>query len=544
MAAAISNEFQLIVPKTPESVQVKLGSDFTVLCHLSPEISAVDMEIRWFKGTDCVCIYKNRQMIEGKGYGGRVNLFTKELQERGDVSLQLKNFKGTDAGLYLCQVTSESTTVKMTVQVKPELVVNNVEEFHQKLFQAFRDQCKKLEQTELKVIDLEKIIESKNHELHAKNRKLEINDKTLIEMEEQLKKLQTKLTNTTNQQTTTSRAEDSSNSATSNPVNSVQTAPSTTEDASNSDTSNPVNSVQTPPSTTEDSSNSATSNPVNSMQTAPSTTEDASNSDTSNPVNSVQTPPSTTEDASNSDTSNPVNSVQTPPSTTEDSSNSATSNPVNSMQTAPSTTEDSSNSATSNPVNSVQTPPSTTEDSSNSATSNPVNSVQTPPSTRGLRLFSILTGKTNNFHMKFTDTLIDRFQDLKEVPTVDHSNIVLVFCPIVSRAGTDIRAALKTFTDSTASKLNVLVLLHPTFDQAKTVRDSSRYVNRTDILTVDCLFYEDTGLLECQMNRDAVYKVVNWLIEEGKKRGLNVSLRQRDKSSGILPSLTSWFQRR
>ncbi|CAM4544311.1 unnamed protein product [Leuciscus chuanchicus] len=46
------------------------------------------------------------------------------------------------------------------------------------------------------------------------------------------------------------------------------------------------------------------------------------------------------------------------------------------------------------------------------------------------------------------------------------------------------------------SKLVVLVVLHHTFDPEKTVPDSSRCVNRTDILTVDCLFNEDTGLLK------------------------------------------------
>ncbi|XP_073716758.1 uncharacterized protein [Misgurnus anguillicaudatus] len=165
----------------------------------------------------------------------------------------------------------------------------------------------------------------------------------------------------------------------------------------------------------------------------------------------------------------------------------------------------------------------------------------------GLRVFSILTGKTNNSHKKFTDTLINQIQDIREVPTMDQSNIVLVFCPIVSQAGANIEAALKTFTDSTASKLNVIVVLHHTFDPEKTVPDSSRCVNRTDILTVDCLFYEDTGLLECQKNQDAMDKVVNWLKEEVEKRGLNVSQRQIEEASksdasnqlNLVPNTTS-----
>ncbi|XP_057180179.1 uncharacterized protein LOC130547846 isoform X3 [Triplophysa rosa] len=144
----------------------------------------------------------------------------------------------------------------------------------------------------------------------------------------------------------------------------------------------------------------------------------------------------------------------------------------------------------------------------------------------------MLTGKTNNSHKSFVYSLMNRVEDLREVPMVDGSNIVLVFCPIVSRAGTDIEAALKIFTDSTASKLKVLVVLHHSFDLEKTVPDSSRCVNRTDILTVDCLFYEDTGLLKCQRNNDAIDKVVDWLIEQGKTTGVEVCPRQ-NRSKGL-----------
>ncbi|KAL7834890.1 hypothetical protein SRHO_G00291370 [Serrasalmus rhombeus] len=76
--------------------------------------TAVAMEIRWFKGTDCVCLYKKRQETEGRGYKGRVSLFTQELQ-RGNVSLQIRECKWSDEGDYLCQVTSRDTTKECTV---------------------------------------------------------------------------------------------------------------------------------------------------------------------------------------------------------------------------------------------------------------------------------------------------------------------------------------------------------------------------------------------------------------------------------------------
>ncbi|XP_036417135.1 butyrophilin-like protein 2 isoform X3 [Colossoma macropomum] len=113
MAAARNNEFKLIGPRGDEKHQSP--SAVTLSCHLSPEISAVAMEIRWFKGTDCVCLYKNRQVTEGRGYEGRVSLFTQELQ-RGNVSLQIRDCRESDEGTYLCQVTNGDTTEECTVQ--------------------------------------------------------------------------------------------------------------------------------------------------------------------------------------------------------------------------------------------------------------------------------------------------------------------------------------------------------------------------------------------------------------------------------------------
>ncbi|MCJ8748825.1 hypothetical protein PDJAM_G00169100 [Pangasius djambal] len=113
MAAATNTEFKLL---SSQDKRVQLGSAATFSCHLSPEISAVDMEIRWFKGTDCVCVYKNRQLIQGRGYKGRVSLFTQEL-DKGNTSLQLRESRESDIGHYLCQVTDGERTGTLTVRL-------------------------------------------------------------------------------------------------------------------------------------------------------------------------------------------------------------------------------------------------------------------------------------------------------------------------------------------------------------------------------------------------------------------------------------------
>ncbi|XP_056313591.1 uncharacterized protein LOC130229031 [Danio aesculapii] len=138
-----------------------------------------------------------------------------------------------------------------------------------------------------------------------------------------------------------------------------------------------------------------------------------------------------------------------------------------------------------------------------------------------VKVCCVLAGKTNNCQTHFIASLQARVEHLREVRSVDESDIVLIFCPIVSRAGTDISAAVHRYYTN-ASKLTVLVVLHHTFEPEKTVSDSSKSVNKENLLTVDCLFYEDTGLLRCQRNLDAFDKSVNWLIQEGRKMGLKI----------------------
>ncbi|XP_050964673.1 uncharacterized protein LOC127164691 [Labeo rohita] len=158
------------------------------------------------------------------------------------------------------------------------------------------------------------------------------------------------------------------------------------------------------------------------------------------------------------------------------------------------------------------------------------------PKTKGVKVFVTLAGKADQCHEEFIAILKNRIENLSVVHTVDETDIILVFCPIVSRVGSDIEAALKCCTDSVhTQKLTVLVVLHHTFDPDKVVLDSSKFVNRTDILTVDYLFYEDTGLLKCQKNSDADDKVVNWLRQQEKKLEASRENKQQMTSTSSHP---------
>ncbi|XP_042559941.1 butyrophilin subfamily 2 member A2-like [Clupea harengus] len=101
-AAVMDKDFKL---DTPDPVVWASVGDVTLPCHLSPETSAVAMEIRWFKRTDCIYLYKNGHVTVREGYEGRVSVNTQELQ-RGDVSLRLRENTWGDKGVYTCQVIS------------------------------------------------------------------------------------------------------------------------------------------------------------------------------------------------------------------------------------------------------------------------------------------------------------------------------------------------------------------------------------------------------------------------------------------------------
>ncbi|XP_048827632.1 butyrophilin subfamily 1 member A1-like [Brienomyrus brachyistius] len=109
----------LIVPSTP--VIVTTGHDVLLPCYLSPERSAVSMEIRWFRNQFSDYIYLHKPGIDskGNGYVDRVRLFSQEL-EKGNVSLLLTDVRLADQGDYKCHVSLgdwfEEPTLELTVR--------------------------------------------------------------------------------------------------------------------------------------------------------------------------------------------------------------------------------------------------------------------------------------------------------------------------------------------------------------------------------------------------------------------------------------------
>ncbi|KAM9494954.1 uncharacterized protein Hap1MRO34_004739 isoform 2-T2 [Clarias gariepinus] len=124
--------------------------------------------------------------------------------------------------------------------------------------------------------------------------------------------------------------------------------------------------------------------------------------------------------------------------------------------------------------------------------------------TQGIvRYFVMVFGNTMDSHKTFLNHLTIS-TNLREVSLLKDSDVIIAFVPIVSRAGTDISAAMEKIPEG---KPVVLVVLHHTFDPYYVAPDSRLCVKREGVFVVDCLYYEDQGLLRCLRNNKAIRAV-------------------------------------
>ncbi|XP_066517107.1 uncharacterized protein [Hoplias malabaricus] len=128
-----------------------------------------------------------------------------------------------------------------------------------------------------------------------------------------------------------------------------------------------------------------------------------------------------------------------------------------------------------------------------------------------LKFLRGVSGNTLHSDEDFIKKLKEKVPDLKEVSTVEECDFILFFCPIVSRPGTDIEAALQKLQRLSDTKPAFVVVLHHTLDPDSVVPDSSRIVKRERTLSVDCLYHEDEGLLQCFRNDETLYNISEWI---------------------------------
>nr|XP_015194578.1 PREDICTED: butyrophilin subfamily 1 member A1-like [Lepisosteus oculatus] len=114
-----SDGIAVLGPDQP--VAAFVGEDIVLPCYLSPSVSAVGLEVRWFTDDfhDPVCLYLNSENnIEDQNpsYRGRAELFQGEL-DRGNISLRLSKVQVSDEGLYRCLAKSKDWYEEVLIEV-------------------------------------------------------------------------------------------------------------------------------------------------------------------------------------------------------------------------------------------------------------------------------------------------------------------------------------------------------------------------------------------------------------------------------------------
>ncbi|KAK1142140.1 butyrophilin-like protein 2 [Acipenser oxyrinchus oxyrinchus] len=85
------------------------GEDVTLPCHITPSLSAVNMDIRWFRENINILVHlyedqKDQTDVQDSDYQGRTDLSKLGLLG-GILSLTLRNLRPSDSGVYSCYAT-------------------------------------------------------------------------------------------------------------------------------------------------------------------------------------------------------------------------------------------------------------------------------------------------------------------------------------------------------------------------------------------------------------------------------------------------------
>lgn len=135
---------------------------------------------------------------------------------------------------------------------------------------------------------------------------------------------------------------------------------------------------------------------------------------------------------------------------------------------------------------------------------------QAPPSVT-VKYHMVVTGKTFDAHQQILNKVKSSWEPLNLVETQSSEDcqIVFVFCPIVSRTGTDVEAAMKTVP---GDKPVILVVMHHAHE-AKHVATTGTWEDNFRIVKHFNVFYHEraNGLIRCRENDAAILGIQNEL---------------------------------
>ncbi|XP_034383587.1 uncharacterized protein LOC117727410 isoform X3 [Cyclopterus lumpus] len=143
----------------------------------------------------------------------------------------------------------------------------------------------------------------------------------------------------------------------------------------------------------------------------------------------------------------------------------------------------------------------------------------------------VVGGRTFDTHLKLMQEVEKPFQNRLRVCGALHDNkITFVFCPISSRIGADVDAAMVDIKDD---KPIILVLMHHTHEVRPVTSTKIRPEDDKVVLRVNVFYHETCGLLKCKENDAAVTEIKNklWMnfVPRSNDRGGNSQGRGADR---------------
>ncbi|XP_054663374.1 butyrophilin-like protein 2 [Grus americana] len=116
----VAADFSVVGPD--HSLQVTVGQDIVLPCHLSPSMDTQSLDIRWIRhqASETVHHYRNREDLYSeqlREYVGRTELVRDGLSS-GRLDLRISGLRPCDDGQYVCTVTDGASYGEATVDVE------------------------------------------------------------------------------------------------------------------------------------------------------------------------------------------------------------------------------------------------------------------------------------------------------------------------------------------------------------------------------------------------------------------------------------------
>ncbi|XP_048841304.1 uncharacterized protein LOC125714603 [Brienomyrus brachyistius] len=117
-----------------------------------------------------------------------------------------------------------------------------------------------------------------------------------------------------------------------------------------------------------------------------------------------------------------------------------------------------------------------------------------------VKVHVLVAGETFQAH----ETFIQKLKLQIELCSAESSNVILLFCPVVSRIGTDMEAAMDRVT---VKKPVIRVFMHHCHKPSDMTNITVQPSRGNIVQVVHCAFLEYGGLLQCSENNQAVSEV-------------------------------------